>query len=1086
MTDDIVENILKERYYQPDETCWEDIAERVANALFDDVGVHNDKKLCKEYLNSKKFIFNSPTLMNAGTEMGQLSACFCMPIKDDMSDIYDTIRKSALIFQSGGGVGINWSTLRPEGAPVGKYTVNTNPKKEDYGEEHFSNYMHHTPPITGIKTASGPIAFMKSFDSMVETVKSAGSRRGAAIAILNDNHPDIFKFVKSKNEEGSFSNFNISVMLTDNFMQLVENDCDWDLHFDGKVYQTIKSRDLFNEICKSAWTRAEPGVLFYDTINKDNPMKGEFGDITTCNPCVSGDTLILTNNGYVPIVELIGKETTIWNGYEWSNVIPFKTSDSEELFEVTFTNGSVINCTSYHKFPIWFNGRYQKYEKELELLDCKIGDALTKYVYPIITGENVLMNAYTNGFYSGDGSYNKEKKREMIYLYHDKLKLIKHFESIHNYWEESDANRIVVVFNRNSIMPKFFVPNASYNIESRINWLSGIIDADGTRNSKEGSVTISSINKEFLHDIKLMLNTLGVNSTVALVRSETVKEMPDGRGGYANYYCNDCYKLVISGWNVLNLKQLGLHTYRVNNDIDHLLDRDASRFIRIKSIIPTGIYEPVYCLTEEKRHRMIANGILTSQCSEQPLCVDFKTGGGEACVLGSIDISKLTYDDGYVNFAGIEEVTRFAVRALDRIVDINKYPLPEIKDCVMKGRKIGLGIMGFADALLKKGISYGSEESLDLIDGIMSFVRRIADDESIRIGNGKKKNACTLTCAPTGSLALFANCSSGIEPNFGWVYNRSTWVDGEKKTYRMVHPLFENYYKNDVNYEKILDYVEKNGTLKDCQYVNQEDSDIFCVAKDITPLDHVKVQARFQKHVDSSIAKTVNCPNSTTVENIYDIYMEAWKSGCKGITIYREGSRNDVVLETNKSETTTLDVEISNPVQYKLLTAESGRILPKTPRECPATQFKRNSGCGHIIISIGEVDGKPHTVTVENAGSGGCTALQKIVARLIALALRWGIPTWDIFSALNVRCDVAVKNKKSDGISCGAIIGHILKDFYPYENAPSKDDTKEPTLQSDEIKNTPTSSTICPDCGEMLVFAEGCVICKHCGFSKCS
>jgi ribonucleoside-diphosphate reductase alpha chain len=751
LTDDIVENILKERYYQPGETCWEDIAKRVSSALFDDMNEKSECELCEKYLNDKVLIFNSPTLMNAGTEIGQLSACFTLPIKDDMSDIYDTIRKSALIFQSGGGVGINWSTLRPEGAPVGKYIVSNKPKKIDYGEEHFSNYMHYTSPITGIKTASGPIAFMKSFDSMVETVKSAGKRRGAAIAILNCDHPDIFKFIKSKNEEGKLPNFNISVMITDAFMTAVSLNHEWDLQFDGKIYETIKARDLFNEICKSAWTRAEPGVLFYDTINLNNPMKEEFGDITTVNPC-----------------------------------------------------------------------------------------------------------------------------------------------------------------------------------------------------------------------------------------------------------------------------------------------------------------------------------------SEQPLCVDFKTGGGEACVLGSIDVSKFTDDNGFIDYIGLEEVIKFAVRALDRIVDVNKYPLPEIRDCVMKGRKIGLGIMGFADTLLKKGISYGSEESLDFIDQLMQTMREIANNESIRIGNGKKKNACTLTVPPTGTIALFANCSSGIEPNFGWVYNRSTWVDGEKKTYRMVHPLFKSHFKDHFDYDILLDYVEKNGTLKGYANKSAQDIKVFCVAKDIPPLDHVKVQARFQKYVDASISKTINCPNSTTVEDIYDIYMDAWISGCKGITIYREGSRNDVVLETaHKTETPNV-VDIKNPVQYALLTAKSGRILPKTPKSMVGVFEKRRSGCGKLYVAIGESEGRPHSIIIENSDSGGCTSSQKAIARLVALAFRWKIPLFDVVNSLNVKCDVALKNKNADGKSCAAIIGNIISENYPIDDMPSKDDVVE------EVPVNKPKGMLCPECGESLIMTEGCMTCRNCSYSKCN
>ncbi len=1046
MTDDIVDNILSERYYQPGETCWDDIAKRVANALFDKDFEQDDNNLCKEYLITKKFIFNSPTLMNAGTELGQLSACFTLPIKDDMSDIYDTIRKSALIFQSGGGVGINWSTLRPEGALV----------KSSNG------------------TASGPLAFMQSFDAMVETVKSAGKRRGAAIAVLNDNHPDILKFITAKNEEGKLSNFNISVLLTDEFMNCVEANATWNLTFNGKLYQQINARDMFNTICEAAWTRAEPGVLFYDTINKDNPMESEFGPIVTCNPCVTGDTLILTDKGYKPIVELVGKNTTIWNGYEWSEVAPKRMGLNQPIMEVEFSDGSNIRCTPNHKFILVDSS----FKNATELV---VGDTIPKFNYPIINGNKKLKYAYIKGFYCGDGGYHKFSKRHIIYLYNEKRDLEK-FLSIPNKsmsWDDFKNNKTYIRYI-DLEFSKEFVPSALYTIESRLEWLSGLIDSDGSRNSKEGSLSISSINREFLINVKLMLSEIGIKSHVGLMHAETVKAMPGG-----NYCCRPCYRIIIAASNVKKLNKLGLKCHRVKTECSP--GRDATRYIRVKSINWLNEMEDVYCFTEKLRGLGIFNGILASNCGEQPLCVDYITGGGEACVLGSIDISKFIIDAGHYSMcyrsADLEDTIRFAIRALDRVVDVNKYPLPEIKDCVMKGRKIGLGVMGWADALIKMEIPYGSDESIDFANEIMAFIRKVADDESIRIGGGKKKNACTLTCAPSGTISIFGDCSSGIEPNFGWAYSRSTWVDGKKKTYRMVHPLFEKEFSIYANYKYILDHVERYGTLKGYSSLPQTIIDIFCVAKDISPSDHVKMQAAFQKYIDAAVSKTINCPESTTVEDIYNIYMEAWKSGCKGITIYREGSRQDVVLETNAPiKQTEISIEISNPVKYKLLTHPRGRILPKTPREIPATTFKRNSGCGKMMITIGEMDSQPHSVNIVN--KGGCDALTQALAELTALALRWGIPQWDITKVLmGIRCSAAMKNPKSNGKSCADILGKILYEYFPHDDAPSKEDIepKQTTISDFKI-----NTIQCPECGESLIFESGCVICKSCGFSRCS
>lgn len=738
--DSIAEHVLKERYYQPDESSWEDVCHRVADALFDESDQYNE--IVYKLHDEGRFILNSPALMNLGTKIGNCSACYVLPIKDDMSDIFETLRKSALIFKSGGGVGINFSTLRPKHAIV----------KSTYG------------------TSSGVMQFIEVYNTMVETVKAAGKRRGAAIAILNCDHPDIEEFIDYKNTEGKLSNFNISVLITDAFMDAVKNDEPWELQHDGIVYKTVQAKYLFDKIVKSMWTRSEPGVLYYDTMNKDNCLVHEFGPYITCNPC----------------------------------------------------------------------------------------------------GEQIL----------------------------------------------------------------------------------------------------------------------GVN---------------------------------------------------------------------------------------------------------------YENGGGESCNLGSIDLSKavVKYDNGYVlDYKYIRNLTVYAVKILDRLLDVNKFPVDAISECTLRSRKIGLGIMGLADMLIKLNLPYSSKEGRDMVGEVMKYIHDVAYQTSYELANdygvypawnGKKetyrRNACILNVPPTGTISLFAGCSSGLEPNFGWVINRSTWVDGTKQTYQMVHPLFKEHFSNNPNYDKIVEWAFDHGTIQSCPYVNEHDKHVFQVAKDIHPFDHVSMQSAVQHWIDASCSKTINCPEYTTEEQISECIFKAWSSGCKGLTVYREGSRNDVVLETNaskKQDELVKVVEITNPVKYKLVTG-NGRILPKTPKDSPAGMYKRTSGCGHMMIAIGEMDSKPHSVTIVN--KGGCDALTQALAELTALALRWQVPLWDVRKVLTgVKCSAALKNPKSDGKSCPDILGQILRDYYPHDDAPPKNDEVEKKV----VVPTIQANIVCPDCGGPLNFAEGCVSCPSCSYTKCS
>ena len=722
---DIVNEVLAARYFREGESSWEDVCRRVA----DYVGNTDDEReIYYDMMVNKDFVPNSPTLMNAGTGIGQLSACFVLPIYDSMESIFTTIKNAALIHKTGGGTGFSFGNLRPEGDRVNG--------------------------TDGV--ASGPISFMKVFNAATEAVKQGGRRRGANMGILPIWHPDIEKFITCKNTEGELSNFNISVMIDDDFINAVKNDKEYNLHFEGKIYKTVRAKELFDKIIEGIMLNGEPGILFYNTINDDNTCK-YLGNIEACNPCAE------------------------------EPLLPFES--------------------------------------------CNLGS---------------------------------------------------------------------------------------------IN-LSNFID---------------------------------------------------------------------------------------NNKLD------TPRLINT-----------------------------------------------------------------------IEQSTEF----LDKIIDLNKYPIEEIAEASRKTRKIGLGYMGFHHMLMKMGIPYDSPDALYWAKKVMS----ILNDSSVATSRKLAKelgtfpayegsqwflqdipmrNATTTCIAPTGSIATLSETSYGIEPVFSLVHKRYTWVDGEKKGYLIVDPVFEekldeyleshySAYDWDKMKKSVLGHAYAKGTIQDIGWLPKDFRELFKTSLDISPKAHIDMQAAFQQYCHAAISKTINMPSDATKDDIRSAILYAYEKKCKGVTIYVTGSRNDIVMELKKESTSTP-------------TPTDGRILPKRPADLPATNSKRRSGCGKLIISVAEKDGKPYECIINN--KGGCTAMNDALGQMISLSMRWNVPTWDIIKTLrNVTCPIAYKKfteGKCDGKSCSDVVGRVIESLIP-------DKESEPTPIPRKVKVT-TEYNICPDCGEHMSMVEGCVTCA-CGYSRC-
>ena len=974
---EVKNNILKARYLytgENEDDMWKRVAKHIANGNED--LEHNFYNMMSDGL----FIPNTPTLMNAGNEIGYLSACNVLGIEDSIDSIYKTLYETAVLFKSGSGVGFNFSNIRPSGSVVGS--------------------------TNGV--ASGVLSFMSLFDNTCEVIKQGGKRRGAMMGMLDIEHPEIEQFIDAKREEGVLSNFNISVNVDDAFMEHCEK------------------HDLWKKIVHNAWENGEPGLFFRNMMNRDNPFDTE---INCTNPCVTGDTLVLTDYGYFPIKELIDSIITIWNGYEWSEVIPRVTNHVDKLYNIVLSNGMEIKCTEYHKFIMNDN-------KRVEAKELVIGDKLCKFNYPIIKGYKTLQNSYTYGFFCGDGFYNTEKHHNYIHIYKPKECCLQRM------------NNINILFRVDDNWKKNFVPNGTYNIESRIEWLAGIIDSDGCINGNNNGVSISSINKDFLLKIQRMLTTLGIYSIVTNEHDENIKDMPGGK-----YYCQKCYRLIISKYYINKLKDLGLKCNRV--DIKSIISlRETTHYPTIVSIdiIHYDDKFPVYCYTDSINNSGCFNGIITANCGEIPLFPY------ESCNLGHINLSKFVEDDGTFNWELYRIIINRGIIFLDMVIDVNKYPFEEIDIMNRKTRRIGLGVMGFAHALILMNIKYGSDESLNFAGQLAEVLHIESIKASEELGSEfgyydgwteglpERRNVTVNTIAPTGATSLIAETSSSIEPIFSFVYKKTVWNDiDESGAIYIVEPVLEEIIKREnLNREEVIEYIERTG--KPHHSIPKKYRDVMITANDISWRDHIEMQSVWQKHIDSSISKTINLPNDATEQDVSDAFITAWVSGCKSITVYRNGSRKIEGL--------------SKDIKDKI---ESGN----RPKILRGITFKGRGGCGNIYTTING-NGVPYECFVRT--SGGCEANNEAIGRLISLCLRNNVKLDDIIKQLKtIKCPTAIASKKSEGKSCAGIVGRFLQQYV--------DDGV-----TEEIIN------ICPECGERLNFGDGCAkgVCKSCGWSGCS
>lgn len=720
----------------------EDMLQRVAKniaaveAQWDEHLVADMEQRFFEVMDNLEFLPNSPTLMNAGRDLQQLSACFVLPIEDSMESIFGTLRDTALIQKSGGGTGFSFSRLRPKNDSV----------KSTGG------------------VASGPVSFMKCYNAATEAVKQGGTRRGANMGILRVDHPDILEFIQCKANTSDITNFNISVGITEEFMQAVENDTDYGLinpHTKNEV-ERVKAKDVFDLIVEMAWKNGEPGIVFLDRINRDNPTP-QLGEIESTNPC-----------------------------------------------------------------------------------------------------------------------------------------------------------------------------------------------------------------------------------------------------------------------------------------------------------------------------------------GEQPLLPN------ESCNLGSINLAKFAFEtpDGWrINWERLEYVVKLAVRFLDNVIDANKYPLSSIEEMTKGNRKIGLGVMGFADLLIRLGIPYNSEQGVYFARKIMGFIQEKGREATVELVQVRGtfpnypgsifekqdlpvRNATVTTIAPTGTISLIAGCSSGVEPLFALAFTRNV-MDDDKLV--EVNPVFETIMHESSLYSpELMETVAEQGSLAGIDEIPEVMRQVLVTAYDVTPKWHIEMQAAFQEHTDNAVSKTVNFPQEATREQIEQVYWLAYQLGCKGVTVYRSGSREGEVLTVgNNSSIETTSTGLTDTASHQ---------PRKRPQVTKGQTERVKTGCGTLYVTINEDEHGVCEVFTTIGKAGGCAAaFSEATARLISLALRSGVDLSQVVRQLKgIRCPHPIWQDGRLILSCPDAIALVLERYLKGRTGELEVQT-EPnvTVSATAAATSEGGIGVCPDCGGDLKHESGCETCISCGFSRC-
>lgn len=769
-----------------------------------------------ELLVSRKFFPNSPTFTGAGTALGQLAACFVLPIADDMgrdeAGIFQTLRNAALVQQTGGGNGFSFSRLRQKGAFV----------KSSGG------------------TSSGPIGFLKVYDQAFGMVAQGGTRRGANMAVLRVDHPDIKAFITCKTDESAITNFNISVGITDEFMRAVEKDTLFKLvaPHNGKVIEEVKARELWDLIVKHAHKNGEPGVLFLDAANRQNPLPHLYV-LEATNPCVSGDTWVMTDDGPRQVNEIIGKPTrlmidgdlhdTTRDGFFQTGVKPVLKIRTKRGYQIDVTDNhlmrQVTKQTRYESACDWVPAGNLK---PGEMLLFSNNSKPTWWGGAGTRGQGYLLGSLIgDGWFSsrgeailgiwGDDDEIISVKSYIERVVNSELKTGPNFQGFNeakeNHWRLSCvgltdlAKSFGVTPQSKGVTPE--IEKASYDFY--IGFIQGFMDCDGCvqgNHDKGVSLRLSQSDMPRLEGVQRMLQRLGIMSTIySNRRPEQEKQFGD-----RTYSCLSQHELLISGQNLhLYSERIGFVNYlnisKLRGHLESLVRKpNRERYVDIIESIDQCDTIPVYDVQIPGINAFDANGFYVHNCGEQWL------GPNENCCLGSVNLAQFFGPNGTVDWEGLKQAVFLSTIFLDNVVEKNAYvpEVPALRKAALKSRRIGLGFMGLADLMLHCGVRYGSDEGQEFAAQVTEWMRFWCMDQSIRLA--RERGAFP---AIEGSIydAEYLKTMDGDDGAHAIIpENVNPWTAPQPIT-----PFRRNFDRPAVDWAELRANLKKHGIRNACQ-----------------------------------------------------------------------------------------------------------------------------------------------------------------------------------------------------------------------------------------------------------------------------
>ncbi|MCQ9206597.1 MAG: adenosylcobalamin-dependent ribonucleoside-diphosphate reductase [Omnitrophica bacterium] len=1188
--------VLKRRYLAKDETgkpveapeeMFRRVAKNIARAdlLYDK---NNDTTKAEEKffatMTNLEFLPNSPTLMNAGRELQQLSACFVLDINDSMESIFETIKQTSLIHKSGGGTGFSFSKLRSKNSQV----------KSTGG------------------VASGPVSFLKVFNSATQAVKQGGCVDYNTIISTERGLRPIKDLGRST--ENSYQDIHLKIP-TDNGMKIAEQ---W-YNNGNKLVKTLTTRH---------------GFKFAGTLNHKIRVIDRGGNYVWKEliNMREGDWVALQKNTF------IGKKFVF---PQFDRKFHFNTKlcnlpkkMNEGLAELI---GYFVGDGCYHKGKLMLSISHdsidlKKYFDEIMRINFGISsryeqkkdDRSISHIYhsqmlvewlkfvgiqkngsysvtipkPILEGDRICAEAFLRGLFEADGTMHEEGyptvssiSRDLI----DQVQIL--FLSLGIPSRIASNTKRETSFGKNTLYQlRISTPDGLRLFKEKIGFISkrkhvkldlikeklftqnDIIPNQSMKFRKFYESLILKPRNKFYRKVYHYLDDIGGTRNLTKQRLETlVEEYPFLQESFLNefllnnQYYDEVQTVSYGKTLTLDLVVADSHTYIANGFISHNTRRGANmgilcidhpdilEFITCKEndkeitnfnisvtvtedfiekvkknedydLIDPHSKKPIKKLNARDVFNLIVKmawkngepGIIfidkmnefnptpkiglyesTNPCGEQILLPY------ESCNLGSVNLSRMVAG-GEIDWGKLAGTVETAVHFLDNVIDMNRFPLARIEEMTKANRKIGLGVMGFADMLIALGIPYNSDEGTALANKVMSFISTEAEKASCKLAeergafpnikdsiydkpdSPKLRNATLTTIAPTGTLSIIADCSSGIEPIFAIAYYKEVM---DKDRLPEVNRAFRKIAKDRGFWsEEFMKEVTEKGSIQEFPEIPPDIKKIFVTSHDISPEWHIKMQAAFQRHTHNAVSKTVNFPHDATEEDIEKVYMLAHKTGCKGVTVYRDRSRMEQVLNIEKKD--------------KIEKAVISEIVPRPrPNVTHGTTTKIATGCGNLYITINEdEEGLPFEVFMQMGKAGGCAMSQlEAIGRLLSLALRSGISLTAIIEQLRgIRCPSPSWEKGGRIFSCSDAIArvierHLTKTEKPRaEKEPPKTGTglsvKSETFLRDEKTGDVALKTkkragnivgVCPDCGGALWHAEGCMVCKACGYSKC-